>query len=92
LYWIEKEIGDFLEDGYKNAHQVSWIRSCIMDVLEKIQWNAVALVDANDFSDFKLKSALGRYDGNVYPVIVEASKKDPPHSMRRNLDWDMKNI
>jgi hypothetical protein len=23
---------------------------------------------------------------------VEASKKDPPHSMRRNLDWDMKNI
>jgi acyl-CoA oxidase len=77
LYWMEKDMGDFLEDGYMNAHQVSWIRSCIMDVLEKIRPNAVALVDANDFSDFKLKSALGRYDGNVYPAIVEASKKDP---------------
>lgn len=77
LYWMEKDMGDFLEDGYMNAQQVTWIRSCIMDMLDKIRPNAVALVDANDFSDFKLKSALGRYDGNVYPAIVEASKKDP---------------
>jgi acyl-CoA oxidase len=37
----------------------------------------VALVDAPDFSDFRLKSALGRYDGNVYPHIMKAAEKDP---------------
>jgi acyl-CoA oxidase len=46
-------------------------------MMEKVRPNAVALVDANDFSDFRLKSALGRYDGNVYPAILEASKRDP---------------
>mmetsp|Transcript_3595 Transcript_3595/g.6820 ORF Transcript_3595/g.6820 Transcript_3595/m.6820 type:complete len:382 (+) Transcript_3595:63-1208(+) len=27
LYWIEKDIGDFLEDGHRHANPVSWIRS-----------------------------------------------------------------
>ena len=77
LYWIEKEVGDFLEDGYMSAEQAEWARSCTLDMLNKLRPNVVALVDANDFSDFRLKSALGRYDGNVYPAILEASKKDP---------------
>jgi acyl-CoA oxidase len=77
LYWIEKEVGDFLEDGYLNADQAAWVRVCTLDMMDRIRPNAVALVDANDFSDFKLKSALGRFDGNVYPAILEASKKDP---------------
>eukprot|EP00553_Chaetoceros_curvisetus_P012295 CAMPEP_0204638480 /NCGR_PEP_ID=MMETSP0717-20131115/39610_1 /ASSEMBLY_ACC=CAM_ASM_000666 /TAXON_ID=230516 /ORGANISM="Chaetoceros curvisetus" /LENGTH=397 /DNA_ID=CAMNT_0051658269 /DNA_START=34 /DNA_END=1227 /DNA_ORIENTATION=- len=77
LYWIEKEIGDFLEDGYMSGDQADIVRECIPDMLEKIRPNAVALVDANDFSDFRLKSVLGRYDGNVYPALLETSKKDP---------------
>ena len=77
FYWIEKEVGDFLEDGYLNADQADWARSCTLDMLEKLRPNVVALADANDFTDFKLKSALGRFDGNVYPAILEASKKDP---------------
>lgn len=77
LYWIEKEVGDFMEDGYMNAEQAQWARSGVLGMLDKVRPNAVALVDANDFSDFRLKSALGRYDGNVYPAILEASKKDP---------------
>jgi len=77
LYWIEKDVGDFLEDGYLNSGQAAWVRACTLVMLDRIRPNAVALVDANDFSDFKLKSALGRYDGNVYPAILEASKKDP---------------
>jgi acyl-CoA oxidase len=77
LYWIEKEVGDFLEDGYLNAGQVAWARACSLDMMDRIRPNAVALVDANDLSDFRLKSALGRYDGNVYQAILEASKKDP---------------
>lgn len=77
FYWIEKDIGDFLEDSYFNAEQAAWARACTLEMMDTIRPNAVSLVDANDFSDFQLKSALGRYDGNVYPAILEASKKDP---------------
>lgn len=77
LYWLEREIGDFLEDGYLSSEQAGWVRSGVLKMLDKIRPNAVALVDARDFSDFRLKSALGRYDGNVYPEIMKSAKKDP---------------
>jgi acyl-CoA oxidase len=77
LYWMERELGDFMEDGYLSAQQAGWVRSCVLDLLDAIRPNAVSLVDARDFSDFRLKSALGRYDGDVYPAIMEASRRDP---------------
>ena len=77
LYFVEKELGDFLEDGYFTATHASWVRKGVHNLLTIIRPNAVALVDARDFSDFRLKSALGRYDGDVYPAILEASRRDP---------------
>jgi len=77
LYWMEKDLGDFLEDGYIRPNQAKWVSPKVLKYLAVIRKNAVALVDAADFSDFRLKSALGRYDGNVYPHIMKAAKKDP---------------
>jgi len=77
LYWMERELGDFLEDGYFSATHAGWVRDCVHGLLSTIRPNAVALVDARDVSDFRLKSALGRYDGDVYPAILEASRRDP---------------
>jgi len=77
LYWIEKESGEFLEDGYMSSKQLTWVREGVMIYMDKIRPNAVALADANDFSDFRLKSALGRNDGNVYEAIMESAKRDP---------------
>lgn len=77
LYWMERELGDFMEDGYMSRKQASWVRSSVLVLLETIRPNAVSLVDARDFSDFRLKSALGRYDGDVYPYIMDAAKRDP---------------
>jgi acyl-CoA oxidase len=77
LYWMERELGDFLEDGYMNGHQAALVHSCVLKLLDTVRPNALALVDARDFSDFRLKSALGRFDGNVYPAIMEAAKRDP---------------
>jgi acyl-CoA oxidase len=77
LYWMESEIGDFLQDGYLSAKQADWVRSSVLHLLNVVRPNAVALVDARDFSDFRLKSALGRYDGDVYPAILEAARRDP---------------
>lgn len=78
LYWMERELGDFLEeDGFLTTLQCAWIHDAVLILLARIRPNAVALVDAHDFSDFSLKSALGQYDGNVYPAIVEAARRDP---------------
>lgn len=76
-FWMEKEIGDFLEDGYVSAEKASWVRSNVLKLLDTIRPNAVSLVDAFDISDFRLKSALGRFDGDVYPAVLEAAKRDP---------------
>jgi acyl-CoA oxidase len=77
LYWMEKDLGDFLEDGYVSPEQAKWVPSLVVQYLAIVRKNAVALVDARDVSDFRLKSALGRYDGNVYPHIMAAAEKDP---------------
>jgi acyl-CoA oxidase len=77
LYWMERELGDFLEDGYMTARQASLVHSSVLSMLDTVRPNAVALVDARDFSDFRLKSALGRFDGDVYPAIMEAAIRDP---------------
>ena len=77
LYWLEKDLGDFLEDGYLNSSQCKWVAPSVLKALDKVRPNAVALVDARDISDFRLKSALGRFDGEVYPHIMEAAEKDP---------------
>ena len=38
---------------------------------------AVTLVDAFDYSDYNLNSALGRYDGNVYEDLFERAQVSP---------------
>jgi len=77
LYWMERELGDFMEDGYLSAHHAKWVHNCVLAMLDAIRPNAVSLVDAWDFSDFRLKSSLGRFDGKVYPAIMEAARRDP---------------
>lgn len=37
----------------------------------------MALVDALDFTDTVLESALGRFDGNVYEALYEYAKSSP---------------
>jgi acyl-CoA oxidase len=77
LYWMEREMGDFLEVAAISVMQAQWVRTNIIHMLDVIRPNAIALVDARDFSDFRLKSALGRYDGDVYPAIMASARADP---------------
>ena len=88
LYWIERDLGDFLEDGYLSAKQADWVRAGVLEYLDIVRPNAVALVDTFDFSDFRLKSALGRYDGNVYPHIMDAAARDPLNQMEPGPAYD----
>jgi len=77
LYWMERELGDFLEDGYISQVQAGWVRSSVLKLLDTVRPNTIPLVDARDFSDFRLKSALGRWDGDVYPHIMKSAYRDP---------------
>eukprot|EP01119_Soliformovum_irregulare_P011146 TRINITY_DN2776_c0_g1_i1.p1 TRINITY_DN2776_c0_g1~~TRINITY_DN2776_c0_g1_i1.p1 ORF type:complete len:666 (-),score=227.53 TRINITY_DN2776_c0_g1_i1:202-2058(-) len=74
---VESQLGDFLEDSYFNQDQVAMVRSEARKCLQKIRPEAVALVDAWNFSDRTLNSALGRYDGKVYETMLEWAQKDP---------------
>ena len=48
-----------------------------MSLLAELRPNAVALVDAFDFTDHYLGSVLGRYDGNVYENLYKWAKASP---------------
>jgi acyl-CoA oxidase len=78
---MERELGDFMEDGYMSARaselgafQCSWFA-------EVVRPNAVSLVDARDFSDFSAERAGRHHDGDVYPAIMDAAKRDPLNQM-----------
>jgi len=77
LFFIEKDYGDFLLHQYFTSDQILLVRKALLLMFKKLRPNVVALVDAWDFSDFQLKSALGNYSGNVYPKIMESAFKEP---------------
>ncbi|KAM9296952.1 peroxisomal acyl-coenzyme A oxidase 1 [Gastrophryne carolinensis] len=77
LHGISKNTGDFLQAGLLTSSQLDQVEQRIKDLLAVIRPNAVALVDAFDYSDTQLSSVLGRYDGNVYENMFEWAKKSP---------------
>ncbi|XP_005993285.1 peroxisomal acyl-coenzyme A oxidase 1 isoform X2 [Latimeria chalumnae] len=77
LYGISKNTGDFLQAGLLTEPQIFQVNQRVKELLSIIRPNAVALVDAFDFTDTLLASVLGRYDGNVYENMFEWAKKSP---------------
>ena len=67
----------YLQDGFLSAEQVDLASNYLLSLLGELRPNAVALVDAFDFSDQMLGSILGRYDGNVYENMFEWAKSSP---------------
>ena len=77
LYWMDQNLEDFLQNQSILPASIPYLRQAILDVMTILRPNAVALCDARDYSDFRLKSALGKYDGDVYPAIMESARRDP---------------
>ncbi|CAM9289866.1 unnamed protein product [Scytosiphon promiscuus] len=77
LYWIQNEMGDFVEDGFLDGDQAGWVRDEVVEVLHLLRPMAVSLVDAWDLSDFQLNSALGRFDGRAYEALLETTERNP---------------
>ncbi|KAL9961614.1 hypothetical protein ACROYT_G030588 [Oculina patagonica] len=75
LYGISENSGGFLEAGVLDCAQIQTIRQQVYVLMEKIRPEAVSLVDAFDYSDYVLNSALGRYDGNVYEDLFRWAQR-----------------
>lgn len=74
LFGIAENSGSFIEAGILHGHHVQAIRQQIFSLLEILRPEAVALVDAFDYSDYVLNSALGRFDGNVYEDLFKRAQ------------------
>jgi len=47
------------------------------ELLATVRPQAVPLVDGFAIPDYLLNSALGRYDGNAYPALVDFATREP---------------
>uniref|UniRef100_A0A8C2DBP7 Acyl-coenzyme A oxidase n=1 Tax=Cyprinus carpio TaxID=7962 RepID=A0A8C2DBP7_CYPCA len=77
LHGVALNSGDFLQAGLFTVPQLAQISQRLKGLLSELRPNAVALVDAFDYRDEMLNSALGRYDGNVYEHMFEWAKRSP---------------
>ncbi|XP_067397371.1 peroxisomal acyl-coenzyme A oxidase 2 isoform X2 [Emydura macquarii macquarii] len=77
LHGIFSYTGDFLHDEYMSGDQMDMVTESYLDLLAVIRNDAVPLVDAFDFTDESLNSALGSYDGHVYRRLYEWAQKSP---------------
>ncbi|PKU37735.1 peroxisomal acyl-coenzyme a oxidase 2 [Limosa lapponica baueri] len=77
LHGIFSNTGVFLHDGYISGAQMDMVTASYLDLLAIIRKDAVPLVDAFDFTDKSLNSALGSYDGQVYQRLYEWAQKSP---------------
>ncbi|XP_066444753.1 hormonally up-regulated neu tumor-associated kinase-like [Eleutherodactylus coqui] len=77
LHGIVTSAGDFLQHGYLSGKQLDVVTTAYLSLLAELWKDAVLLVDAFDFTDEQLLSALGMYDGNVYHSLLEWAQKNP---------------
>ncbi len=60
--------------GILESSQFKFINQTINILLSEIRPDCISLCDAFDYSDFILKSTIGRYDGNVYEALFDAAQ------------------
>lgn len=77
LFLLHKHQGDFLSTGCITPKHASLANDQLRSLYSQVRPNAIALVDAFNYTDHFLGSILGCYDGNVYPKLYEAAWKDP---------------
>lgn len=75
-YNILESPGEHLLVGLKSDH-LDVIGEKTRKVLQELRPDAVGLVDAFDFHDLVLMSALGCYDGAVYERLFDMAKRAP---------------
>ncbi|KAG0003979.1 Peroxisomal acyl-coenzyme A oxidase 1 [Modicella reniformis] len=76
LHSIQASLGDYLEDYFISPRQCQLLRQQIKDLQAALADDVVGLVDAFDFPDHYVNSALGSADGNVYQRLWDAAQRE----------------
>ncbi|XP_065857793.1 peroxisomal acyl-coenzyme A oxidase 1-like [Euphorbia lathyris] len=77
LNLVQKHLGDFLSTGCITPKQATLANDQLRSLYTQVRPNAIALVDAFNYTDHYLGSILGCYDGNVYQKLYDGAWKDP---------------
>lgn len=77
LWVVDTNLGEFRDGNTVTSQQGRDITRHISDLCRSIRPEAVALVDAFAFSDKFLNSAIGRYDGHIYPALMQWALQEP---------------
>ncbi|GAA5827921.1 hypothetical protein JCM5353_007739 [Sporobolomyces roseus] len=91
-YTMDTEAAEFLASGYLSPKQAELTRNRVHALLSELRPQAVSLVDAWGVPDYLLNSALGRYDGDVYPALVRFAQNEPLNRTRFNVNVDDEEI
>lgn len=67
--WLFSPSRVTMRDRLSCEYQLEAVNSSILKLLDVLRPDAVTLVDAFEFPDSALNSALGKYDGNVYEAL-----------------------
>ncbi|KAI9257747.1 acyl-CoA dehydrogenase/oxidase [Helicostylum pulchrum] len=81
LSTLDQEAADFLTSGYLAPAQAMMVKQHLIQILKAIRPDVVALVDAFDFPDYLLNSALGENNGDVYEKMVAMAGKEPMNQL-----------
>ncbi|KAL3932640.1 MAG: hypothetical protein SGPRY_000622 [Prymnesium sp.] len=74
---LQENLADFLEEGLILKACAPSLRALIRSLLARVRPDAVALVEAWDFTDHLLDSAIGSSDGRIYERLLQAAKREP---------------
>ncbi|MBM6385003.1 MAG: hypothetical protein JSY10_13610 [Paenibacillus sp.] len=82
LSTLDQEAADFLTSGYLAPEQAMMVKQHLIQIIKTIRPDVVALVDAFDFPDYLLNSALGENNGDVYEKMVAMTEKEPMNQFK----------
>ncbi|KAH9255374.1 hypothetical protein BASA81_006493 [Batrachochytrium salamandrivorans] len=85
--------------GLIDASESDLVNDAVVEILDELRPDVVALVDAFDIPDAVLNSTIGRSDGNVYEALFDAAFHAPLNAtpnvpfkgyeeLRKSLDLD----
>lgn len=75
-----------MKDGFMTGADLSTIQNRISQLCDEIRDQAIPITDAFNFSDFLLRSPIGRYDGNVYRGYFDRVRQYP-NSQKKPSYW-----
>lgn len=87
MFTVLRDVGEFLEDGYITGPMGAALREELYKVMQELRPDAVALVNGFGFEDYVLNSALGRYDGDVYRALLEATQFSKLNQTEEGPAW-----